>query len=260
LGNGGEIIFERDLFSLSEFLGRPPPEVFGGMLNDQPGGQLQWVIMVDLRGRFTLPMSARIQFSFRENNWADGLARGLQEGLARLCGQNFMDFTDSRFVHYARHNSLGVPMNLPSHPQLRHHVDHLDFMLSETRIDLDNSREYANHTHIQLVQQADTIRVIARERRALRRANQKKDHAINRLKARIATLKATIAAQAEQIQELEGEGEGENIQGDGYSYVSNDDDYEEEEDDDLEFHPYEDGHEHLDAGVDNVYPINVDGE
>jgi hypothetical protein len=260
LGNGGEIIFERDLFSLSEFLGRPPPEVFGGMLNDQPGGQLQWVIMVDLRGRFTLPMSARIQFSFRENNWADGLARGLQEGLARLCGQNFMDFTDSRFVHYARHNSLGVPMNLPSHPQLRHHVDHLDFMLSETRIDLDNSREYANHTHIQLAQQAETIKVIAGERRALRRANQKKDHAINRLKARIATLKATIAAQAEQIQELEGEEEGENIQGDGYSYVSNDDDYEEEEDDDLEFHPYEDGHEHLDAGMDNVYPINVDGE
>ena len=260
LGNGGEIIFERDLFSLSEFLGRPPPEVFGGMVNDQPGGQLQWVIMVDLRGRFTLPMSARIQFSFRENNWADGLARGLQEGLARLCGQNFMDFEDSRFVHYARHNSLGVPMNLPSHPQLRHHVDHLDFMLSETRIDLDNSREYANHTHIQLAQQADTIRVIAGERRALRRANQKKDHAINRLKARIATLKATIAAQAEQIQELEGEGEGENIQGDGYSYVSNDDDYEEEEDDDLDFHPYEDGHEHLAAGIDNVYPINVDGE
>jgi hypothetical protein len=72
-----------------------------------------------------------------------------------------MDFEDSRFVHYARHNSLGVPMNLPSHPQLRHHVDHLDFMLSETRIDLDNSREYANHTHIQLAQQADTIRVIA---------------------------------------------------------------------------------------------------
>ncbi|KAK1642892.1 hypothetical protein QYE76_060697 [Lolium multiflorum] len=151
-------------------------------------------------------------------------------------------------------------MNLPSHPQLRHHVDHLDFMLSETRIDLDNSREYANHTHIQLAQQAETIKVIAGERRALRRANQKKDHAINRLKARIATLKATIAAQAEQIQELEGKGEGEDIQGDGYSYVSNDDDYEEEEDDNLEFHPYEDGHEHLDAGVDNVYPINVDGQ
>lgn len=42
--------------------------------------------------------------------------------------------------------------------------------------------------------------------------------------------------------------------------MSNDDDYEEEEDDNLVFHPYEDGHEHLAAGIDNVYPINVDGE
>lgn len=260
LGNGGDMIFERDLFALSEFLGRPPPEIFGGQVNDQPGGQLQWVIMVDLRGRFTLPMSQRIQFSFRENNWADGLARGLQEGLARLCGQNAMDLEGNRFAHYARHNSLGVPMNLPSHPQLRHHVDHLDFMLNETRIDLDNSREYANHTHLQLAQLAETIKVIARERRTLRRLNLKKDYSINRLKARIATLKATIETQAEQIRELEGEGEGENIQGDVYSYVSNDDDYEEEEDDDLDFHPYEDGHEHLAAGIDNVYPINVDGE
>jgi hypothetical protein len=53
---------------------------------------------------------------------------------------------------------------------------------------------------------------------------------------------------------------GRTSRGNGYSYISNDDDYEEEEDDDLEFHPYEDGHEHLYAGVDNVYPINVDGE
>ncbi|XP_071684564.1 uncharacterized protein [Lolium perenne] len=213
LGNGGDMIFERNLFALSEFLGRPPPEIFGGQINDQPGGQLQWVIMVDLCGRFTLPMSQRIQFSFRENNWADGLARGLQEGLARLCGQNALDLEGERFAYYARHNSLGVPMNLPSHPQLRHHVDHLDFMLSETRIDLDNSREYANHTHLQLAQQAETIKVIANERRTLRRLNLKKDYTINRLKAKIASLKATIETQVEQLRDLEGEGEGEDIQG-----------------------------------------------
>ncbi|KAK1626863.1 hypothetical protein QYE76_001178 [Lolium multiflorum] len=34
------------------------------------------------------PTSERILFSFRESNWLDGLARGLQEALARLCGQN----------------------------------------------------------------------------------------------------------------------------------------------------------------------------
>jgi hypothetical protein len=260
LGNGGDLIFERDLFALSEFLGRPPPEFFGGQVNDQPGGQLQWVIMADLRGKLTFPRTERIQFSFRENNWADGLARGLQEALARLCGQNAMAIQEERFAHYARHNSLGVPMNLPSHPQLRHHVDHLDFMLNETQTELDNSRAYANHTHIQLAHQAEIIKVIAKERRTLRRLNAKKDYTISRLRAKIASLKETIEAQAEQLQDLEGEGEGEDIQGDGYSYVSNDNDYEEEDDEDLAFHPYEDGHEHLEAGMYNTFPINVDGE
>ncbi|KAK1680966.1 hypothetical protein QYE76_041814 [Lolium multiflorum] len=208
LGNGGDMIFERDLHALSEFLGRSPPEFYGGQVNDQPGGQLQWVIMADLPRKPESPMFGKIQFSLRENNWADGLARAMQEALARL----------------------------------------------------DNSRAYANHTYLQLAQQAETIKVIAKERRALRRLNAKKDYTIHRLKAKIAALKETVATQAEQLQELEEEGEGEDIQGDGYSYVGNDDDYEEEEDEDLAFHPNVDGYEHLEAGMDNTFPINVDGE
>ena len=86
LGNGGSLIFERDLDALSEHLGRPHPEFFGTQVNDQPGGELQWVVVADLRGKMEPPMSERIQFSVRESNWLDGLARALQEALARLCG------------------------------------------------------------------------------------------------------------------------------------------------------------------------------
>ncbi|KAK1617081.1 hypothetical protein QYE76_022598 [Lolium multiflorum] len=45
----GGLVFEQDLTELSMFLGRPFPEFFGGQVNDQPGGQLQWVIIADLR-------------------------------------------------------------------------------------------------------------------------------------------------------------------------------------------------------------------
>ena len=86
LGNGGDLIFERDLDALSSCLERPHPEFFGGQVNDQPGGELQWVVVADLRGKMEPPMSERIQFSVRENNWLDGLARAMQEALARLCG------------------------------------------------------------------------------------------------------------------------------------------------------------------------------
>jgi hypothetical protein len=39
-GNGGSLIFERDLEALAEFLERPHPEFFGAQVNDQPGGEL----------------------------------------------------------------------------------------------------------------------------------------------------------------------------------------------------------------------------
>ena len=49
LGNGGQLIFERDLDSLSEFLGRPHPEFLGAQLPGPPGGDLQWLVTTDLK-------------------------------------------------------------------------------------------------------------------------------------------------------------------------------------------------------------------
>ncbi|KAK1665188.1 hypothetical protein QYE76_053347 [Lolium multiflorum] len=226
LANGGDLIFERDLFALTEFLGRSPPVFYGGQISDQANGQLQWLIMANLPGKPESPMFRQIQFSLRENTWVDGLAHALQESLARL---------------------------LPCHPVLRHHVDHLDYMLYETRSALSNSRSAANHTQQQLNQYADTIKVIAKERRTLRQLVAKRDATIHRLKTKIAVLKETISTQVEQLQILEGEGEGEDIQGDGYSYVSNDNDYEPEEEEDQDFH------QHLPAGMDTTFPLRIDG-
>jgi hypothetical protein len=253
LANGGDLIFERDLFALSQFLGRSPPVFYGGQIADQTGGQLQWLIMASLPGKPESPMFRQIQFSLRENNWVDGLARAMQEALARLCGQNSLAIEGERFAHFARHSSVGLPLSLPYHPVLRHHVDHLDYMLYETRSALSNSRSAANHTQQQLNQYADTIKVIAKERRTLRQLVAKRDATIHRLKTNIAVLKETISTQVEQLQILEGEGEGEDIQGDGYSYVSNDSDYEEEDEGDLDFH------QHLPAGMDTTFPLFIDG-
>ncbi|KAK1696672.1 hypothetical protein QYE76_013369 [Lolium multiflorum] len=221
LANGGDLIFERDLFALTEFLGRSPPVFYGGQISDQANGQLQWLIMANLPGKPESPMFRQIQFSLRENTWVDGLAHALQD--------------------------------LPYHPVLRHHVDHLDYMLYETRSTLSNSRSAANHTQQQLNQYADTIKVIAKERRTLRQLVAKRDATIHRLKTKIAVLKETISTQVEQLQILEGEGEGEDIQGDGYSYVSNDNDYEPEEEEDQDFH------QHLPAGMDTTFPLRIDG-
>ncbi|KAK1611378.1 hypothetical protein QYE76_035051 [Lolium multiflorum] len=220
LGNGGSLIFERDLEALAEFLECPHPEFFGAQVNDQPGGELQWVIVADLRGKIEPPMSERIQFSVRDNNWLDGLARALQEALA----------------------------------QLKYPVEHLDFML--TRKELDNSHAYANQTHLHQSQQSETIKILAKERKSLRQQRAKKDYIIARLRAKIASLEETVKAQETQLKDLEGEGE--DIQGGGTSYLSDDDDFEEAKD--LDFHTDVEGYEFMEAGVDDFILIDVDEE
>jgi uncharacterized protein (DUF3084 family) len=196
-------------------------------------------------------MSERLHFSIRESNWLDGLARALQEALARLCGQNVIGIQGTRFAHLARHDSIGGPMDLQSHPELKHHVEHLDYMLHETQKELDNSRIYANQTHLHLSQQTETIKMLAKDRKTLRQQRAKKDSTIARLRAKIASLEETVQAQETQLRELEEEGE--DIQG-GAAYLSDDDDFEEDENTDVE------DYEFMEAGEDDYIPIDVDDE
>ncbi|KAK1641615.1 hypothetical protein QYE76_059420 [Lolium multiflorum] len=253
LGNGGELIFEHDLNALSDFLGRPHPEFHGIQVNDQVGGELQWIITADLRGKLEPPTSERILFSFRESNWLDGLARGLQEALARLCGQNVVRILASRYAHLVRRDAMGVPMELQSHPQLRHHAEHLDYMLYHTQKELDNSRAYANQTHLALITHGDAIKHLSRDRNKLRLKCAKKDVTITRLRAQIASLEATVKAQEEQLMEIEEDEVGIDLQGGG-AFLSDDDDFEEDgftEEEDYAF---------LEPGPDDVIPIDIEDE
>ncbi|KAK1647782.1 hypothetical protein QYE76_065587 [Lolium multiflorum] len=119
-------------------------------------------------------------------------------------------------------------MDLQSHPELRHHVEHLDFMLHETQKELDNARPQ-----------------VTPPQRA------KKDATIARLRAKILSLEATVKAQEDQLREMEEEGE--DIQG-GEAFMSDDEDFEEDEYTDVE------DYEFLEAGEDNFIPIDVDDE
>ncbi|KAK1647050.1 hypothetical protein QYE76_064855 [Lolium multiflorum] len=249
LGNGGSLIFEHDLNALSDHLGRPHPEFHGSQIANQPGGELQWIITADLRGKMEPPTSERILFSFMESNWLDGLARALQEGLARLCGMSGEALKHPRFSHLARRNSAGEPMDMSSHPELKHHVEHLDFMLYHTQQDLDHSREYANQTHARIIEQGDAIKMLANDRRTLRQQRAKRDATITRLRAKIAALEATVKAQEEQMKKMEEDGE--DIQG-GSNYLSDDNDFEEDENTEGEDYDF------LDDEDDDHTPIDVD--
>ncbi|KAK1613088.1 hypothetical protein QYE76_036761 [Lolium multiflorum] len=220
LGNGRDLIFERDLDALSEYLGHPHLEFHGVEVNDQPGGEFQWVITADLRGKVEPPTSERILFSFRESSWLDGLARALQEALAPPPRAEAP--RGSSVLH-----AVSYPEGAGQLPRLRQ----------------PDSQALAHH--------ADAIKMLAKDRKSLRLQRAKKDATIARLRAKMVSLEATVKAQEDQLMEMEEEGEGADIQGGG-AFLSDDDDFEEDEYTDVE------DYEFLEAGVDDFVPIDVE--
>ncbi|KAK1627123.1 hypothetical protein QYE76_001438 [Lolium multiflorum] len=249
LENGGSLVFERDLYLVSERLERPPPKFHGVRIHNTPTGEQQWMITADLKGSSEPPISERILFSFKAYSWVDGLAHALQEGLARVCGQNIAALQGSRFAHFARHDTMGEPMALSSHPVLKIHVQHLDFMLHETRKDLELTRVHSHRAQMALAHHADAIRLLAKDRRSLRLQRAKNVATITRLREKIRTLEVTVRTQQDQIQEMEEDGE--DIQG-GDDFLSDDDDFEDDEFTD------EEDYEFLEAAEDGIIPIDVD--
>ncbi|KAK1647183.1 hypothetical protein QYE76_064988 [Lolium multiflorum] len=101
-------------------------------------------------------------------------------------------------------------------------------MLYHTQKELDNSRAYANQTHLALITHGDAIKQLSRDRNKLRLKCVKKDVTITRLRAQIASLEATVKAQEEQLMEIEEDEAGADLRG-GDAFLSDDDDFEEDE-------------------------------
>ena len=192
LGKGGQLIFERDLDQLCEHLDRPHAEFFGTQLLDQESEDLQWMVVANLRGKMEPPTSARIQFTVRENNWLDGLARAMQEALARLCGQSINQISVTHFEYYPRRDAMGQPLEGPLHPELRRQTDDLSFMMYDRQKELDNARVVSNHKTVIATQKDNTINRLLKNRNKSRRSLDKKQRIIAHLRSKISALEYII--------------------------------------------------------------------
>jgi hypothetical protein len=237
LGHDGDLVFERDLTALAIHLGRPFPEFMGGRLYDHPEGELQWLVVASVRGKMGDPTSTLIQFEIMENNWVDGLAKGMQEMLVGLCGHHVEEIQGLRFQHYARCDHARCPMEMPPlHHELRHHVDHLYFMMYSTQQEADYARTKANLDHFVLLEVRGTIRLLAREHRCLHRQRRERDDTIEELKAKVAEMTEYLSDL--ETHHKEAEEEGIDLRKERDALLSDDEDYmedmdmEDQEDDD----------------------------
>src|SRR5664279_963424 len=227
LGDNAPIIFEDDLIRVAKMCGRPRPEFRGAKLRDDPEGASQWLIQCSIRGRMVYPHSEVVTFEIRECSWADGLARAMHEALTRLCGAHGEELSGG-YRYFARRDSTGRPMDVPCHRDLGKSVDHQDFLLFSTQQELDRARARAELLDFALVEARDTIRILAKDRRTIRRQRAMRDTTILRLQGKVANLEKTISDLEEHLEEVKGEGI--DLRKERDAFISDDDDFQEEMD------------------------------
>jgi hypothetical protein len=151
----------------------------------------------------------------------------MQEMLARLCGLHVEEIQVERFRNFARRDADGRPTNMPGHNEPSSYMDHMDFLLYSTQQEADRARTKANLEDFALVEARSTIRILARDRKSLRRQRQERDETIEELKAKVAEL-------TEYIGDLEnhlGEEEGIDLRKEDNVLISDEDDFMEDLDD-----------------------------
>jgi hypothetical protein len=131
------------------------------------------------------------------------------------------------FRNFARRDAEGRPANMPGQNEPSTYIDHMDFLLYCTQQEADRARTKANLEHFALVEARSTIRVLARDRKSLRRQREERDETIEELKAKVAEL-------TEYIGDLEshlGEEEGIDLRKEDNALISDEDDFMEDLDD-----------------------------
>ena len=65
----GELMFEKDLYQLSDILGRPAPEFRGAQVDVHDQGNLSWLIESSVRGNIKSPNSRTLIFTTMDASW-----------------------------------------------------------------------------------------------------------------------------------------------------------------------------------------------
>jgi cell division protein FtsB len=151
----------------------------------------------------------------------------MQEMHARLCGLHVEEVQGGRFKDFARRDADGRPANMPGQNEPSTYIDHMDFLLYSTQQEADRARTRANLEHIALVEARSTIRILAKERKSLRRQRDEKEQDLEELKANVAELTAYI----ESLEDHLGEEEGIDLRTEENALISDEDDFMEDLDD-----------------------------
>ena len=248
------MMFEADLYELSDLLGRPAPEFHGAYVDNHGDGNLSVLIQSSIRGRIQPPLSRDLVNTTLDSSWVDGLTRAMQRMLARLCEEHNEELALTRFRYYGRRNDDGHPTHAESHSLFGDHLTDMEVLLHDTQESMMNARlqvhfQPSSLTHsrtreTQLKWENDHLRLrLGRQRRTIRR-----------LRKRVTEQDEMIADMERQAAELEEEGE--DLRKENNAFISDDDDFLEE----MDYEEEDDDEEMVDEEEESDEPVLDDEE
>src|SRR6266567_6940912 len=208
-GYGHPFLFEEDLVEVSQLVGRPVPELKGSRVYDDPEKIMTWLVVCTMRGSVVAPHtdrnSEKLVVEVLERSWSAAAVRVMQLAMSRLVDHHKSDLVGTRFEHYGMRSAEGYPIPSPYHPQLRRHLQHLEYLVHHTQEEMDRARICAD-TRLMSLRIVRTDLQNARLSRTQLRIGKKRLELKNRrLRMQLRALRDRVAAQAAQIEELEEE-------------------------------------------------------
>jgi hypothetical protein len=208
------LIFERDLVELAARLGRPRPEVRGYRLFEEGTRELAIQVVCQVCGKEVLPTSPEFTFEVIERNWGDGLIRVLRHAISCLVHLHYDELLGTRYEHYGRVDSDGLPYQAPAHTPFSRHFCHTEALLHHTQEHLDQVWMVADDRGLDLdVLHEDLQESIFSHHRLLsaKRKIVKKNKALRRrvreLEDHLASLESHMSELEEETAELHKENE-----------------------------------------------------
>jgi hypothetical protein len=199
------LIFEHDLVELAARLGLPRPEVHSYRLFEEGTRELVYQVVCQVRGKEVPPTSQEFTFEVIERTWGDGLMRVLRHAISRFIHLHYDELLGTRYEHYGRVDSDGLPYQAAAHTPFSRHFCHTEALLHHTQKQLDHVRMVADERGLELAVLCEDLQESIFSRHRLLAAKRKIVKKNRALRQRICDLEDHFASLESHVSELEEE-------------------------------------------------------
>jgi hypothetical protein len=171
-------------------------------------------VVCQVCGKEVPPTSPEFTFEVIERNWGDGLMHVLRHTISRLVHLHYDELLGTRYEHYGRVDSDGLPYQAAVHTPFDRHFCHTEALLHHTQEHLDHVRMVADERGLELAVLREDLQesIFSRHRLlAAKRKIMKKNKALGRhireLEDHLAFLESHMSELEDETAELRKENE-----------------------------------------------------